>query len=184
MTKCARQSTNDFETELLPQTNRGFVSRNNEIELHRAKTEAACFAQAMFAHRAPNSLTTCIPSNHERCIRDVRTTAGLDGPQNIGAENASAVFFNVNPCIRLESIPQGVLARHSRIESIRVPGSNDLAENIPDRVPIRGSCCAYLDHKLDALASFHDRDFPRAHVLATHRRCAYRGDHRAIAELR
>src|SRR4029453_9793969 len=115
---------------------------------------------------------------------DVRTTAGLVGPQNIGAENASAAFCNVSPCIRLEPIPQGVLARHSRIESIRVPGSNDLAKNIPDRVPIRGSCCAYLDHKLDALASFHDRDFPRAHMLATHRRCAYRGDHLAIVELR
>src|SRR5206468_867571 len=39
MTKCVRQSTDDFKTELLPQTKRGFVTRYNEIELHRAKTE-------------------------------------------------------------------------------------------------------------------------------------------------
>lgn len=41
--KRTRQSANDLETELLPQTDRRFVGRNNKIELHRPKTEAARF---------------------------------------------------------------------------------------------------------------------------------------------
>src|SRR5881275_805857 len=138
----------------------------------------------MLGHRATNSLATRIRSDHESRIRDVRSASRLVRPQNISAENASPAFCNVSPCIRLEPISQGIVARHSRIESIRVPGSYHLAKNIPDRVLISGSCFAYLDHKLDALASFRDRAFPRGHVLATHRRCGYPGNHLPAAELR
>src|SRR5947207_4916669 len=137
----------------------------------------------MFSHRPANSLTTRIRSDHESRIRDVRPASRLVRPQDISAENASPAFCNVSLCIRLEPISQGIVARHSRIESIRVPGGHHLAKNIPDRVSIRGNCFAYLDHKIDALASFCDRAFPGAHVLATHRRCRYLGD-LATAELR
>jgi hypothetical protein len=43
MTKGTWQSANDLEPELLPQTDRRFVGRDNKIELHRPKTEAAGF---------------------------------------------------------------------------------------------------------------------------------------------
>src|SRR5882762_3428069 len=75
--KRTRQSADDFKTELLPQTNRGFVSRYNEIELHRAKTEAACFAQTMFAHRATDPVTTRLRSDHVCRIRNVRAATRL-----------------------------------------------------------------------------------------------------------
>src|SRR5947208_2878654 len=138
----------------------------------------------MLGHRATNSLATRIRSDHESRIRDVRPASRLVRPQNISADNVSPAFCNVSPCIRLEPIFHGIVARHSRIESIRVPGSHHLAKNIPDRVPIPGSCFAYLNHELDALASFRDRAFPRTHVLATHRRCRYPANHLATGELR
>jgi len=43
MTKGAWQSADDLETELLPQTDRRFVSSNNKIKLHCPKTETARF---------------------------------------------------------------------------------------------------------------------------------------------
>src|SRR4029077_11439610 len=94
--KRTRQSADDFETELLPKTKCGFVSRNNEIELHRPKTESACFAQAMFAHRATNSLTTRIRSNHKRRVRNVRTAARLIRPQDVSAHNTASTLCYVS----------------------------------------------------------------------------------------
>src|SRR5438270_436276 len=57
MSKCARQSADDFKTKIFPQTNRRLVSRNNEIELHRTKTELACLTQAMLGHCTTDPLT-------------------------------------------------------------------------------------------------------------------------------
>src|SRR5947208_13712198 len=115
----------------------------------------------MLGHHATNSLATRIRSDHESRIRDVRPASRLVRPQNISAENASPAFCNVSPCIRLEPIAQGLWARQFGSVSLRVPGSYHLAKNIPARVLISGSCFAYFDHNLDALASFRDRADPR-----------------------
>ncbi len=39
MSKCARQSADNLETELLPKTDRGYVGRNDKIKLHCAKAK-------------------------------------------------------------------------------------------------------------------------------------------------
>src|SRR6266568_513634 len=71
MPKRARQGANDLETELLPETNRRFVRRNDKVELYRAKSEPARFAQAMLAHAATNSLSARTWRYHERGVCDM-----------------------------------------------------------------------------------------------------------------
>src|SRR5262249_50416131 len=103
MTECARQRANDFETKLLPQTNRGFVCRNNEIKLHRAKSEPSRFAQTMFGHGATNSLATRIRGDHEARVGNVRAAARLVRPQYVRARNAACALCDV--CSRIRSKP-------------------------------------------------------------------------------
>src|SRR2546422_7790461 len=55
MVKCAGQSADDFETDLLPKMGRRCVGRNHEIELHGAKTHSARLSQAMLGHPASDA---------------------------------------------------------------------------------------------------------------------------------
>src|SRR5262245_50898402 len=71
MAKSTGQTADDLETEVLPKTDRGHVRGNHKIELHRAKTEPARFAQAMLGHCATDPLPARICQNHERCVCDV-----------------------------------------------------------------------------------------------------------------
>jgi putative transposase len=55
MPKSAGQSTNDLETQLLPEVNSRPVRRDHEIELHGAKAHSARLSQTMPGHSASDS---------------------------------------------------------------------------------------------------------------------------------
>ena len=55
MPKSAGQSTDDLETEPLPEMDRRRVRGYNEVELHRTKTHSARLAQTMLSHCVPNT---------------------------------------------------------------------------------------------------------------------------------
>src|SRR5947208_16105753 len=77
MSKCARQSADNLETELLPKTDRGCVGRNDKIKLHCAKTKVSRFIQAMLGHGAANSLALRAARDHECRIGNMRTGTRL-----------------------------------------------------------------------------------------------------------
>jgi len=110
MPKCARQCANDFETELVPESQRRFVRGNNKIELHRAKPDPARFAQAMLAHAATDSLSARIQRDHERRVRDMRTGPALIDLQNIGADNMSILLGHVGVRAFAKPVGQRIFA--------------------------------------------------------------------------
>ena len=77
MAKRARQSAGDLETKLVPKVDRGGVRRDNEIELHRAKSKSPRLAQTMLAHFSSHSKTARFWRDHESGVRNVRTGSGL-----------------------------------------------------------------------------------------------------------
>jgi len=87
MPKCARQGADDFEAKFLPKANRRFVSRNDEIELHRTKSELARLSKTMLGHRTPNPPPLHLRRHHKGRIRYMCATASLIRSQNVSANN-------------------------------------------------------------------------------------------------
>ncbi len=87
MPKRARKRTDNFHSERLPKLDRRFVGRNDEIELHRAKTKPSRFLQAMLAHRATDPLLARLFRDDEPRIGDVRAAAGLIRMQRVAADD-------------------------------------------------------------------------------------------------
>jgi hypothetical protein len=142
--KCAGQGADDFEAELLPKTDCSRIRRDNEIELHGAKSESTRLGQAMLRHSASYSSTLGTSWDHESGVGDVRPGTRLIRPQNISADNAGIVFCDVSMSIGSEPISQGLLARHLRVKRVGIARQDDLMKNIPNRVVIRVSCWTYL----------------------------------------
>ena len=90
MLESAWQRADDFKSEIFPKAQRGSVGRDDEVELHRSKTEMPSFVQTMLSHRSPDSATSRRRRNHEAGISDVRSKPGL-----VGFENVSANYFLV-----------------------------------------------------------------------------------------
>src|SRR5205809_3995120 len=71
MPKCARQSADNFETELIPKMDRSRVRGDHEIELHAVKTHSTRLAQTVFGHSPSHSGTLGVPCDHESGVGDV-----------------------------------------------------------------------------------------------------------------
>jgi len=83
MAESARQLADDFKCKIFPKTQGGCVGRNDEVELHRPKTETPSFMQTMFRHRSPNSATPGRWRNHEAGVSDMRSESRLVGFENV-----------------------------------------------------------------------------------------------------
>src|SRR5205809_7666086 len=122
MMECVWQSTDDLKPEFLPKTDRGHVRGNHKIELHRAKTEPARFAQAMLGHCATDSLPAHTCRNHERCIGDVGSATGLVRAQNMSARNSDAwVFREISVLAGRKPVRQRVFTRDVWVQGISIP---------------------------------------------------------------
>ena len=166
MPKCAGQSADNFETKLIPKMDRSGVRGDHEIELHGAKAHSARLRQTVLGHSASHSSAFGISCHHESGIGDMRPGTRLVRPQNISACNApillarcrgrrcrpkeaigfpyrlSIKFCDIGVSIGSKPISQRFLARHLRIKRVCIACSDDLMENIPDRVVVRFSCRA------------------------------------------
>jgi hypothetical protein len=83
MAESARQLADDFKSKIFPKTQGCSVGRNDEVELHRPKTETPSFIQTMFRHRSPDSATSGRWRNHEAGVSDMRSEPRLVGFENI-----------------------------------------------------------------------------------------------------
>src|SRR5205809_7375561 len=77
MPKSAWQGTDDVKPKPFPETNGCFICRHNKVELHRAKTKSARFAQTMLAHLSAYSKSTRVRRNREGGLVNVRTASGM-----------------------------------------------------------------------------------------------------------
>ena len=136
MPKRARQGANDLETELVPETSRRFVRRDDKIKLHGTEPEPARFAQAMLGHGAADSFSAGIQRDHERRVRDVRTSPTLIRPQNIGTHNVSILCCDVSVYAFTKPVGQRIFARHLRVKCIGIAVRDHRVKNFPDRIMI------------------------------------------------
>jgi hypothetical protein len=83
MAESARQLADDFKSKICPKTQSCSVGRNDEVELHRSKTETPSFAQRMFRHRSPDSATSGRRRDHEAGVSDMRSESRLVGFENV-----------------------------------------------------------------------------------------------------
>jgi hypothetical protein len=81
----ARQRADDAKSEIFPKPQGSFVGSDDEVELHRSKTETGSFAQTMLSHCSPDSATSGRSRNHEAGISDMRSKPGLVGFENVTA---------------------------------------------------------------------------------------------------
>lgn len=146
MPKCAGQSADDLETELLPEMDRSRVRGNHEIELHGAKTDSTRLAQTVLGHSVSHSGTLGVSCDHEGGVGDVRPGTRLIWPQDISADNATIFFCDVSMSIGLKPISQRLLARHFRIKRVRVARGDDCMNDFPDRIVIRVRRRTYSNH--------------------------------------
>lgn len=137
MAKCARQSPDDLEPELLPKVDRGCVRGNDKIELHRAKTKPTRLAEGMLSHLSSRSQSARVFRNHIGGVRNVRSGSGLIRSQNVGADNAPIVFCNKSVRVGSKPIRERLFTRHPWIKCVGVARGDNLMKNIPDGVAIR-----------------------------------------------
>ena len=83
MAESARQFADDFKSKIFPKTQSGSVGRNDEVELHRSKTETPSFIQTMFRHRSSDSATSGRWRDHETSVSDMRSESRLVGFENV-----------------------------------------------------------------------------------------------------
>jgi hypothetical protein len=83
MAESARQLADDFKSKIFPKTQGGSVSRDDEVELHRPKTETPSFVETVFRHRSPESATSGRGRNHEAGVSDMRSEPRLVGFENV-----------------------------------------------------------------------------------------------------
>ena len=134
MPKCARQSADNLETELLPEMERSHIGGNHEIELHAAKTHSACLAQTVLGYSASHAGSLGVSCDHESGVGDVRPGTRLIRPQNVSAYNATISLCDVGVSIGSKPISQRLLAWHLGIKCVCIACRDDLMENIPDCV--------------------------------------------------
>ena len=87
MPKRARQRADDFEAKFLPKANRQFVRRDDEIELHRTKSELVRLSETMLGHFPPNPSSLRFRRHHKGRIRHMCATASLIRFQNVSPNN-------------------------------------------------------------------------------------------------
>src|SRR5207249_4069074 len=87
MAEHTRERAYDLESELMPKAQRGLVGGHHKVELHRTKSQSACLAQRMLTHSAADAKALSSRRNHECRVGDVRTKAGLAGPQDVGTDD-------------------------------------------------------------------------------------------------
>ena len=110
MAESARQRADDSKSKILPKAQRRFVGRDDEVELHRSKTQTLSFAQTMLSHRSPNALTLSCWRNHEAGIGDMRSQPGLVGFENVTANYFSRGKSDVTARCRTEPVSQRLSA--------------------------------------------------------------------------
>ena len=154
MTKSARQSTDDLETELLPKVNRRCIGRDNKIELHRAEAKPTRLAERMLSHVSSHSQSARVLRDHKRGIRDVRAWSCLIRSQNVSADyfsilhlqlprdgdavpyRLSILLGHVRMRVRSKPISQRLFTRHPGIECIGVARRDNFVEDFPNRVAV------------------------------------------------
>jgi len=136
MTESARQSADDLHPEISPKFHRRFVARNNEIKLHRAKTEPSRFGKTMFPHCAAGPLPASALCNNECGIRDVRAAAGLVGMQSVASDDLALLLSNENVRIPLKPVSLRLITRNVRFEWVGLARRDHLFKNLPDCIAI------------------------------------------------
>src|ERR1041385_5662788 len=136
MPKRIGQRADNFESEPLPQTDRGFVSRNYEVELHRAIAEPTRFVQRVLAHYAADSRSARSGIHHEAGIGDVVAETRTVRSQNVAAHDFSIVLRDIRARSIREPISHGFFPRRVRIINERIARRDGCPKNVPDRVAI------------------------------------------------
>src|SRR4051794_4705236 len=98
MAKRARQSADDPESKLLPETDRGFVGGDHKIELHGTITEPPRLRDGMLAHGTPYPETARGGIDHEAGIRNM-----ISQPRPVRAQNVTAHDSPILSAIRTDS---------------------------------------------------------------------------------
>ena len=137
MPERARQRPDDFHPEILPKFHGRFVGRDDEIKLHRAKSEPTRFIQTMFAQYATNPLPARASRNNECGVRDMRAGGRLIAMQSVTANDLILILSDKNVRVVFEPIRERILARNVRLNWIRVAVRNHFPKNFPDRIAIR-----------------------------------------------
>src|SRR5438552_11967767 len=106
MAESAWQCADDFKSEIFPKVQRSFVSRDDEVELHRPKTETPGLAQTVLRHRSPDSATSGRWRNHEAGISDMRPKPRLVGFENVAANYSLIRHGDVTARFRTEPVSQ------------------------------------------------------------------------------
>src|ERR1700758_4815607 len=88
MLERARKSADDLEAARLPEMQGTCVRRDDEIELHGAKTKSSGLVERVQAERAANSMAPRIWQRHVTAIGDVRSRAAGVGLQIVGSNDA------------------------------------------------------------------------------------------------
>src|SRR5437762_5532378 len=125
----------------------------------------------MLTHLSTDPKAARVWRNHERRIRNVRAECRLIRSQNVSAYNLSLVRLHcrgrrclpreangfpyslpillgdVRVRVRAKPIGERVLARHFRVERVRVTRGNYSMKNIPDRIVIRFCCLTNFQHR-------------------------------------
>src|SRR3954464_3591553 len=124
MTKRAWQGSNDLEAESLPEMDGGFVSRDDEVKLHRAISAPARFGERVFAHHASDPETARGRVDHESRIRNVVSQAGTIRAQDVTADHLAVLLRHISECSLREPIGHRLFPRCVRIVYKRVARSD------------------------------------------------------------
>ena len=110
MSESVWQRADDFKSEILPKAQRSSVGSDDEVELHRPKTETASFVQTMFSHGSADSATSGRWRNHEAGISDMRSKPGLVGFENVTGNYSLIGQSDVTARLRTEPVGQRLAA--------------------------------------------------------------------------
>ena len=132
LTESAGQSPGDFESEVLPETERSRIGRDDEIKLHCAVTKAYRLVQTMFSHHSSDPTTLAPWSNHEAGICYVRPQPWLVGLQNVSADYFLLGHSDIAPRFRAEPVSQCLLTGNVWIKGISIASANNRMKDSPN----------------------------------------------------
>ena len=85
------QTSDDFETETLPDPYRAVIGAHHEVELHRAKAACAGRLERMRAHGASESPARSTLRGHISAVGDMCSTALLIGAHEVSTDNVATL---------------------------------------------------------------------------------------------